>query len=110
MEGQRGRSGSGIYSSLASALATAQLRRLQIGWAVSAVGGWVFFVALAVYAFDVGGATGGGGVGAAALTRMVPAGLAAPLAGVLTDRYSRRDVLLGAIVLRSLILAGIAAA
>src|SRR6059058_6117530 len=107
MEGQRGRSGSGIHRSLASALSTAQLRRLQAGWAVSAVGGWVFFVALAVYAFDVSGATG---VGAAALTRMVPAGLAAPVAGVLVDRYSRRDVLLGSIIARALILAGIAAA
>ncbi len=107
MEGQRGRSGSGIYGSLASALATAQLRRLQIGWAVSAVGGWVFFVALAVYAFDEGGATA---VGAAALTRMVPAGLAAPLAGVLADRHSRRDVLLGSIAVRALILAAIGAA
>src|SRR6201997_111153 len=104
MEGQRGRSGSGIYGSLVGALATAQLRRLQFGWALSAVGGWVFFVALAVYAFDAGGATA---VGAAALTRMVPAGLAAPLAGVLADRHSRRDVLLGAIALRALILSAI---
>jgi MFS family permease len=106
MEGQRGRSGSGIYSSLAGALATSQLRRLQFGWAVSAVGGWVFFVVLSVYAFDTGGATA---VGAAALTRMIPAGLAAPLAGVLADRYSRRDVLLGSLVLRALTLGAIAA-
>lgn len=105
MEGHRGRSG--LHRSLAGALATPQLRRLQIGWAVSAVGGWVFFVALAVYAFDVGGATA---VGAAAVTRMVPAGLAAPFAGVLADRRSRRDVLLGAIVARALILTGIAVA
>ena len=107
MEGQRGRSGSGIYSSLVGALATVQLRRLQIGWAVSAVGGWVFFVALSVYAFEAGGATA---VGAAALTRMVPAGLAAPLAGVLADRRSRRDVLLAAVGSRALILAAIGAA
>src|SRR5579863_7961369 len=101
----RGRSG--IYRSLAGSLATAQLRRLQVGWAVSATGAWVFFVALAVYAYDAGGATA---VGVAALTRMVPAGLAAPLAGVLADRYSRRDVLLGAIALRAAILAAIGAA
>jgi MFS family permease len=107
MEEQRGRSGSGIHRSLAGALATAQLRRLQAGWAVSAVGGWVFFVALAVYAFDAGGATA---VGAAALIRMVPAGLAAPVAGVLADRYSRRDVLLGSLVVRALILIAIGAA
>jgi MFS family permease len=67
----------------------------------------VFFVALSVYAFDADGATA---VGAAALTRMVPAGLAAPVAGVLADRYSRRDVLFGAIVARALILVGIGAA
>jgi CRP-like cAMP-binding protein len=48
MEEQRGRSGSGFYASLTGALARAQLRRLQFGWAVSAVGGWVFFVALDV--------------------------------------------------------------
>jgi MFS family permease len=107
MEGQRGRTGSGIQQSLAGALATASLRRLQAGWAISAVGGWVFFVALAVYAFDVGGATA---VGAAALTRMIPAGLAAPLAGVLVDRHSRRDMLLGSIIARALILTGIGAA
>src|SRR5689334_17000707 len=107
MEGQRGRSGSGIHRSLASALATPQLRRLQFGWAISAVGGWMFFVVLSVYAFDAGGATA---VGAAALTRMVPAGLAAPLAGVLADRLSRRDVLLGAIAARAVILAAIGAA
>lgn len=107
MEGQRGRSGSGVYHSLASALSTPELRRLQVGWAVSAVGGWVFFVALAVYAFDEGGATA---VGAAALARMVPAGLAAPLAGLLADRYSRRDVLLGAIAARALLLCAIGGA
>jgi MFS family permease len=88
-------------------LATPDLRRLQLGWVVSAVGGWVVFVALAVYAYEVGGAIG---VGAAALVRMVPAGLAAPFAGVLVDRHSRRDVLLGACIGRAVILAGVGAA
>src|SRR3954451_22239317 len=89
------------------ALATVDLRRVQLAWATSAVGSWVFFVALAVYAYDAGGAAG---VGAAALVRMVPAGLAAPLAGVLADRQSRRDVLLAALALRAAALAGMAAA
>jgi MFS family permease len=65
------------------------------------------FVALAVYAYDVGGAIA---VGAAAIVRMVPAGLAAPFAGVLADRYSRRDVLLGACIARAVILVGIGVA
>jgi MFS family permease len=46
----------------------------------------------------------------AALVRMVPAGLAAPFAGLLIDRSSRRDVLLGTDVARALALTGIAAA
>jgi len=40
----------------------------------------------------------------------VPAGLAAPLAGVIVDRRSRRDVLLAITIGRALLLAGIAAA
>src|SRR3954463_8030301 len=89
-----------------SALATADLRRLQLAWLASATGAWVFFVALAVYAYDAAGAAG---VGAAALVRMVPAGLAAPFAGMLADRMSRRDALLVALVGRALILVLIAA-
>ena len=76
---------------LADALATPDLRRLQLAWACAAVGGWIFMVALAVHAYHVGGATA---VGLAALVRMVPAGLAAPALGLLGDRFSRRDVLL----------------
>src|SRR3954462_9872048 len=60
------------------ALATADLRRLQIAWAAVAVGGWVFMVALAVHAYAVGGAAA---VGLAALVRTAPAGLAAPPPG-----------------------------
>jgi MFS family permease len=93
--------------SLSAGLATSALRRLQCSWAASALGSWTFFVALAVYAYGVGGAAG---VGAAALVRMIPAGLAAPGAGVLADRHSRRDVLMAALVLRAGIVASIAGA
>src|SRR6478672_3171132 len=95
------RPGSGLWNSLGSALATADLRRLQLAWGASAVGGWVFFVALAVYAYDEGGTAA---VGAAALVRMVPAGLAAPLTGLLADRHPRRDVLLGSALIRAALL------
>jgi hypothetical protein len=97
----------GFRESVADALGTRDLRRLQLAWAVSSVGGWAFFVALAVYAYDAGGAAA---VGAATLVRMVPAGLAAPLTGLLADRHSRRDVLLGATAGRAVVLAGLAAA
>ena len=64
---------------LRDALGTRSLRRLQGAWAASSLGGWTFFIALAVYAYDVVGATA---VGVAAVVRMVPAALAAPPAPV----------------------------
>ena len=46
---------------------------------------------LSIYAYGVGGANA---VGLAAVGRMAPAALAAPLTSLLGDRHSRRDVLL----------------
>jgi MFS family permease len=98
---------SGVAQLVGAGLATGPLRRLQLASAASGLGSWTFFVALAVYAYRAGGPTA---VGAAALVRMVPAGLAAPAAGVLVDRRPRRDVLLAALALRALIVAAIAIA
>ena len=93
--------------SLAEALATPGLRRLLLSWSAVSVGTWTFFIVLSVYAYDQGGAAA---VGVAALVRMVPAGLAAPVAGVIVDRSSRRDVLLVSTIGRALVLAVTAAA
>jgi MFS family permease len=102
------RSSSTTFSrSLIDAMATRDLRRLQLAWTAASVGGWVFFIVLAVYAYREGGATA---VGVAALARMLPAAAAAPIAGVIVDRSSRRDVLLAITVGRALVLAGIGAA
>jgi hypothetical protein len=92
---------------LVDALGTVDLRRLQLSWALTSFGQWAFFVILAVYAYEQGGASA---VGVAALVRMVPAGLTAPMAGLVIDRSSRRDVLLGTDVARAAALAGVAAA
>ena len=89
------------------ALATPDLRHLQLAAAAAGVGGWAFMVALAVHAYAVGGAAA---VGLAALVRMAPAGLAAPLMGVLADRFPRRDVLLAALLARASLLAAAALA
>ncbi len=88
-----------VPGGLRAALATADLRRLQLGWAASSVGGWAFMVGLSVYAYGVGGAAA---VGLAAFVRMLPAAVAAPLAGMLADRHSRRDVLVWVCVARAL--------
>ena len=79
------------------------LRRVELSWAVSITAYWAFIIALAVYAFDQGGATGVGLVG---VIRVLPAFIAAPFAGVLGDRY-RREVLL---VVLSFVRAGFMAA
>ena len=55
---------------LRHALATPDLRRLQISAAAAGIGGWAFMVSLAVHAYAVGGAAA---VGLAALVRMAPA-------------------------------------
>src|SRR5262245_28455026 len=93
--------------SLADALSTADLRLLLVSWTAVSVGTWTFFIVLSVYAYDQGGAAA---VGVAALVRMVPAGRAAPVAGVIVDRSSRRDVLIVSTVGRALVLAATAAA
>jgi MFS family permease len=92
---------------LADALGTADLRRIQTAWALTSFALWAYSVVLAVYAYEQGGATA---VALAALVRMVPAGLAAPVAGLVIDRGSRRDVLLSTDVARAFALVGTAAA
>ena len=80
---------------------------MQAAWAAAATGGWAFMVALAVYAYGEGGAAA---VGLAALVRMVPAGLAAPLLGKAADRFPRRDVLLASTLARAVLLGALALA
>ena len=70
------------------------------------MGGWTCFIALAVYAYDVGGASL---VGVAALVRMAPAAVAAPAMSLLGDRHSRRNVLLALSLVRAGVLVGCAA-
>ena len=66
------------------------LRRVELSWAASITAYWAFIVALAVYAYNEGGAAAVGLVG---VIRVVPALIAAPFAGVLGDRYARDRLL-----------------
>ena len=67
------------------------LRRLQLALTGSVIGDWAFGIALAVYAYDSGGAAA---VGLLTLARWATAGLAAPFLSVLADRYRRRSVMM----------------
>ncbi|HLM92551.1 MAG TPA: MFS transporter [Gaiellaceae bacterium] len=79
------------------------LRRLELAWVGSVTGEWAYVVALAVYAYEAGGATA---VGLVALLRFLPSAAVAPFAAVLADRYSRQRVMLIADAIRAVALAG----
>jgi MFS family permease len=67
---------------------------------------WAYAIALAVYAFDRGGAAAVGLVG---LIRFLPSALSAPFAAVLGDRFRRGRVMVASDLLRALATAAAAA-
>lgn len=81
------------------------LRRIEVAWAGSETGKWMYVVAVAVFAYAQGGAKA---VGIVALIRVVPAAVIAPFAAVLTDRFRRERVMLFADVSRAAALVGAA--
>lgn len=78
------------------------LRRLELAYAASITSEWAFTVALAVFAYDRGGARA---VGILGLIRMLPAALATPFTAALADRYERERALLAVSVLSGTALA-----
>jgi MFS family permease len=85
----------------------ADLRRLELAWAGSVAGEWSYVVALAVFAYQAGGATAVGLVG---VIRFLPSAVAAPFTALLGDRYPRARVMLGTDIVRAVALAVAAAA
>ena len=81
------------------------LRRLELAWMSSILGHWAWGVALAVYAYQEGGATA---VGVLGLVKMIPSTLGSPFTGGLGDRYPRHRVLLVTDLLRAAVLVGAA--
>jgi MFS family permease len=68
---------------------------------------WCLAISLGVYGFEVGGAVA---VGVVALVRLLPGALASPFAGLLGDRFPRRNVLIGSGLAITLVLAMTSAA
>jgi predicted MFS family arabinose efflux permease len=81
------------------------LRRLQLAFAGSITGIYAFSIAVAVYAYDHGGAAA---VGVMALVRTIPCALLAPFASGAGDRFRQERVMLGADLARAAIVAAIA--
>jgi len=65
---------------------------------------WCFAIALGVYGFEAHGIVG---VGLVALIRFLPGALAAPLAGLMIDRHSRKLVLVASSLAMTVVLAGV---
>ena len=95
------------FSTLGVNFANPGLRRVQLAWMSTMVGQWAYYIALAVYAYDVGGAVAVGIVG---LVRTIPAAISAPFTSLLSDRYARERVMLVAQVGRLVTLVASAAA
>ncbi len=78
------------------------IRRLEGAWAVSIITYWAYGIALAVFAYEEGGAAAVGLVG---LVRFIPSAIASPFAAMLADRYRRQIVIVVAELLRASLVA-----
>ena len=83
------------------------LRRVTVALFFFALAEFGTWVAILVYAFDVGGPAL---TGVVALVQLVPAALVAPLAGTLGDRFPRERVLLGGYLVEAATMLATAAA
>jgi MFS family permease len=90
---------------LRDVLGSPALRRLQLAWVGSILGGWAYLVALGVYAYGEGGAAAVGVVG---LIRLIPAAVAAPFTAAFADRYSRVGVMVASDLTRLALMVGAA--
>ena len=93
------------FRALGAVLSNPSLRRLQLAWAGSILGGWAYLVALGVYAYEQGGA---GAVGIVGLIRLVPAAIVAPFSATLVDRFSRVATMVVSDVVRFTLMIGAA--
>jgi MFS family permease len=83
------------------------LARLEVAWGFFYTADWAYFIALALFAYEEGGAFAVGLVG---FLRMLPGAVAAPFGSLLADTRRRERVLLAVYLSRSLVVGASAAA
>ena len=89
------------FAAFGDVFANPSIRRLQFSWIASIIGGTAYVVALLVYAYDRDGAYAVGVIG---VIRWLAAGLFAPAAGVLADRFPRVRVMVLSDVVRAVLM------
>ena len=78
-----------------SVLRNRELRLVELAWSAITLADFVQLVAITVFAYEAGGASA---VGLAAVVRVLPSVVVAPLAGMAADRYPRERVILASAV------------
>src|SRR5829696_1778156 len=96
-----------VVSALAAAARNDNVRNVELAWGAAIAAEWAHFVALGVFAYEHGGASS---VGFAGLVRLLPAGVVAPFAASLGDRFRRERFLVALTLLGSAALAASAVA
>jgi MFS family permease len=77
------------------------IRKIELAWAGSVLGHWAYGIALAVYAYEQGGAAAVGLVG---LIRFLPPAIVGPFTAMLADRFRRERVMVTADLTRAVLL------
>jgi MFS family permease len=95
------------FAAPAGALRNGDLRRVELAWFASITAEWAHFVALGVFAYEVGGTYA---VGLAGLVRLLPAAVVAPVVASFGDRVRRERFLVVVAATGAAALAGSAAA
>jgi MFS family permease len=93
------------FRSFGRVFANPDIRKIELAWAGSVIGHWAYGIALAVYAYEQGGAPAVGLVG---LVRFLPPAIVGPFTSMLADRFRRERVMVTADLCRAVLL-GVAA-
>jgi MFS family permease len=96
-----------IFSALTIDFSNGNLALLGLSRLSVSFSNWCFAIALGIYGFEAHGAFG---VGLVAVIRLLPGALAAPFAGMLSDRYPRRMVMFWSSAAMGTVLVGVTAA
>jgi MFS family permease len=83
------------------------LRRVELAFVGFTASEWATWIAILVFAYQVGGAAAAGAIG---VIQLIPAAVFAPFASVLGDRYRRERVLLASYIIQALTTGAMAAA